>query len=220
MVFGVKDWLTVVGVCADPISASGDAPLRRSFFAVVPYAQYYNKEMRVIVRSRAPDGSLGVVRSVIRQLDPNVAVLDAGWAENSMLAWVRPQQAAMLLVMSLGAIALGISMLGVYGVIAYSVSTRTREFGIRLALGATRRGVVKLVLDQAIHVTLIGLLAGVFLVSVASRVIQSRQYDFMPNEIETWVVVPLVILVAGMIAGAVPAARAARVSPSRALKDQ
>jgi predicted permease len=220
MVFGVKDWLTVVGVCADPISASGDAPLRRSFFAVVPYAQYYNKEMRVIVRSRAPDGSLGVVRSVIRQLDPNVAVLDAGWAENSMLAWVRPQQAAMLLVMSLGAIALGISMLGVYGVIAYSVSMRTREFGIRLALGSTRRAVVKLVLDQAIHVTLIGLLAGVFIVSVASRVIQSRQFDFMPNEIETWVVVPVLILVAGIIAGAVPAARASRVSPIVALKDQ
>jgi predicted permease len=220
VVFGVKDWLTVVGVCADPVSASGDAPLRRLFFAIVPYAQYYNKEMRVIVRSRAADGSLGSVRSVIRQLDPSVAVLDAGWAENSMLAWVRPQQAAMLLVMSLGAIALGISMLGVYGVIAYSVSTRTREFGIRLALGSSRRGVVKLVLDQAIHVTLIGLLAGVFVVSIASRVIQSRRFDFMPNEIETWVVVPIIILVAGMIAGAVPAARAARVSPSVALKDQ
>jgi predicted permease len=229
LMFGARDWLTVVGVCADPISLGGsgglDVPgerrgLSRSHFALVPYAQYYTPAMRVIVRSRAADGSIETVRDVLRQLDADVAVLDAGWAENSILAWVRPQQAAMLLVMSLGAIALGISMLGVYGVIAYSVSTRTREFGIRLALGATRRGVVKLVLDQAIHVTLIGLLAGVFLVSVASRVIQSRQYDFMPNEIETWVVVPLVILVAGMIAGAVPAARAARVSPSRALKDQ
>jgi predicted permease len=221
MMFGAPNaWVTVVGVAADPISAAGSAPLRRAHFALVPFAQHKTTAMRIVVRTRAPDGHLGAVREALRALDEEVAVLEAGWAENAAaMTWINPQQAAMLLVMSLGALALGISMLGVYGVMAYFVSTRTREFGIRLALGATRRGVVKLVLDQAVHITLIGLLAGVFIVSVASRVIQSRRFDFMPNEIETWVAVPLLILAAGVAAGVIPAARAARVNPNAALKD-
>jgi predicted permease len=226
MVFGVHDWLTVVGVSRDPIAAPPNAPLMYSHFVFVPYLQYSRPpnalnppRMRIVVRSRAPDGHLPAVQAAIRTMDPDVAILDASWVEDSTLAWAKPQRAATLLMTSLGALALGISMLGVYGVIAYFVSTRTREFGIRLALGATRRAVVKLVIDQAVRMTLIGLLAGVFIVSVASRVIQNRRFDFMPNEIETWIVVPILILAAGMLAGVLPALRAARVSPNVALKD-
>jgi putative ABC transport system permease protein len=221
MVFGVKDWLTVVGVCEDPITADGNAPLMQSHFVFVSWQQYYKASipMRVVIRSRAPDGHLEAARAAVRAIDEEVAVLDASWVEDSTLAWVKPQQAAALLMTSIGALALGISMLGVYGVIAYFVSVRSREFGIRLALGSTRRAVVKRVLDQAIHLTLIGLLAGVFIVAIASRFIQSRQLDFMPNEIETWVAVPLLIFAAGVIAGLFPAMRAARVSPNAALKD-
>jgi ABC-type antimicrobial peptide transport system permease subunit len=124
-----------------------------------------------------------------------------------------------LLVSSLGALALGISMLGVYGVLAYFVTLRAREFGIRLALGARPHAIVKMVLDQALHLVLIGLLAGVFLSSVLSRVIQSRVFDMMPNEITTWIVVPVLILVAGLAAGFLPAWRAAHVNPNRALRD-
>ena len=220
LMLAARDIATVVGVSADPVSAAGNSALPQSHFVMIPFAQWPAMAMRIVVRTQATDGHLETVRSAIRRLDDDVAILEAAWAQNASLSWVKPQQAAMLLVISLGSLALGISMLGVYGVIAYSVSTRIREFGIRLALGSTRRGVVKLVLDQAIHVTLIGLLVGVFIVTMASRLIQSRQFDFMPNEIETWVIVPLLILAAGMIAGAVPAARAARVSPSVALKDQ
>jgi hypothetical protein len=220
LMLAALDIATVVGVSADPVSGGGNSPLPQSHFVAIPFPQWPAMAMRVIVRTQVADGHLESVRAAIRRLDEDVAILEAAWAENASLSWVRPRQAAMLLIISLGSLALGISMLGVYGVIAYSVSTRIREFGIRLALGSTRRGVVKLVLDQAIHLTLVGLLVGVFVVTIASRVIQSRQFDFMPNEIETWVVVPLLILVAGIIAGAVPAARASRVSPIVALKDQ
>ena len=221
MVFGTSQWLTIVGLVDDAISADGGAALIESHFVFVPYFQHPKNAMpmRVVVRSRASDGNVEAVRERIRARDTDVAVLEAGFIEDEALNWLKPEQAATMLLISFGVLALGISMLGVYGVIAYFVTTRTREFGIRLALGATRRGVVKLVLDQAIHLTLIGLLVGVFAVSIASRFIQSRQFDFMPNEIETWVVVPIAILLAGVIAGAVPAARAARVSPNVALKD-
>ena len=181
LMLAARDIATVVGVSADPVSAAGNSALPQSHFVMIPFAQWPAMAMRIVVRTQATDGHLETVRAAIRRLDDDVAVLEAAWAQNASLSWVKPQQAAMLLVISLGSLALGISMLGVYGVIAYSVSTRIREFGIRLALGSTRRGVVKLVLDQAIHVTLIGLLVGVFVVTIASSVIQSRQFDFMPE---------------------------------------
>jgi ABC-type antimicrobial peptide transport system permease subunit len=103
--------------------------------------------------------------------------------------------------------------------VSYFVSTRTREIGIRIALGATRLRVVRMVLDYAIHIMLVGLLPGVFVASVGSRVIESRVWRLMPNEISTWVIVPLLVLASGVLAGLVPASRAARVDPNVALKD-
>ena len=90
---------------------------------------------------------------------------------------------------------------------------------LTLALGATPRGLMKLVFDYSLHVILVGLLPAVFIAAVGSRLIESRRFDLMPNEISTWVVVPLVLVAAGIVAGYFPARRAARVEPNVALRN-
>jgi ABC-type antimicrobial peptide transport system permease subunit len=122
-------------------------------------------------------------------------------------------------MLTIAAVALAIAMLGVYGVVSFFVSTRTREFGIRLALGATPRGLMKLVFDYSLHIVIVGLLPAVFIAAVGSRLIESRQFDLMPNEISTWVIVPLLLVATGLVAGYIPARRAARTDPNVCLRE-
>lgn len=218
--FAAREWVTVVGVSADPLSSWDNSPANRvANFLFRPWAQNYTSNTLIVARSANATGQIEALRSAVRAIDEDVAVFDASTLDQSILAWAAPLRAAALLMNSLGVLALGIAMLGVYGVIAYFVSTRTREFGIRMALGATPGRVLKMVIDQAIHVVLVGLLSGVFLASVGSRWIESWQFDIMPNEISTWVVVPLLILAAGVLAGYLPARRAAKIDPNVALRE-
>jgi predicted permease len=220
--FGPWEWLTVVGLAADPMSSADTGPLRPSNVMFIPFAQWYRTDgpgALIVVRTAAPAAQLEPLRAVVRAIDEDVAVFDASTRDDYMRQRYGEIRAFTVLMTSLGGLALGIAMLGVYGVIAYFVSTRTREFGIRLALGATPARVIRMVVDHAIHLVLVGLLAGVFVTSVGSRLIESRVIDLMPNDIATWVVVPLLILAAGVLAGYLPARRAARVHPNVALRD-
>jgi ABC-type antimicrobial peptide transport system permease subunit len=172
-----------------------------------------------VVRSREPAAQLEPIRGAIRTIDENVAVFDLATADASIMAWAAPYRAAAVLTGSLGLLALTIATLGIYGVIGYIVSIRTREFGIRLALGARPGQVVRMVVDDAVHLVLIGLLAGVFITAVAERYLQSQRVRFMPNEISTWVGVLAAILVIGIAAAMVPARRAAATDPNVALRE-
>jgi len=159
---------------------------------------------------------IGPVRAAVRDLDPQVAFSDIGMVDDTLFRWLRPQQ---VVTMLMGAIAVSIALLGVYGVVSYFVGLRRRAFGIRLALGARPRTITKLVVDYTVHVMLVGLLPGVLIASLMSRWIQSERLSVMPNDIPTWVVVPLLVLAAGVAAGWRPARRAARVDPVETLRE-
>jgi hypothetical protein len=212
-------WRTVVGVSADPVVARVESPLvSPANMVLIPAAQAYRPEMLVVVRSQKPASQLELLRSAARAIDENVALFDVATAENSIVAWAAPLRAATALTVTVGLLALTIATLGVYGVIAYVVSLRTREFGIRAALGARPAQMIKLVLDEAIQLLLVGLLAGVLITSLGERYVQSQRVGFMPNEIATWVFVPLVILMVGVAAAYGPARRASRIDPNVALR--
>jgi predicted permease len=183
----------------------------------LPFAQHYTPAMSVIVRSRG-QGQVDALRAAVNRIDEHVAVVRAA-AVSSLLDRIGALWAAATVMATLAAVALTIAMLGVYGVVSFFVSSRTREFGIRLALGATPRGLMKLVLDHSVHVVLVGLLPAVFIAAVGSRLIESRQFDLMPNEISTWVAVPLLLVAAALAAAYFPARRAARVDPNVSLKE-
>jgi ABC-type antimicrobial peptide transport system permease subunit len=136
-----------------------------------------------------------------------------------LIDWLGPIRAVVALVVALGLVTVALTVLGVFGVVSFFVGLRTREFGVRLALGATPGRVRKLVLDYAVHIMLVGLLPGVFVAAIGSRLLESRIVRLMPNDITTWVVVPCGILCLGVLAALVPAWRASRIDPQAALRD-
>jgi putative ABC transport system permease protein len=213
-------WRTVVGLSSDPIVSSKDTPYGcASCVAFVPWDQRYAPQMLIMARSARPAALVEPMTAAVRAVDAEVAIQEAAPLDDSLLAWVRPERAEAALMGSLGVLALVIASLGVYGVVSFLVSSRTREFGIRLALGATPRRVVGMVLDHALHLMLVGLLPGVLIASLGSRILENRIRDLMPNDIPTWIVVPLLVLVVGLVAGYIPARRASRIDPTVALRE-
>lgn len=210
----LRSWLTVVGVSADVVR-NRQTPVPYVF---VPFEQWYQADMLLTVRSNTPGAHVDAIRSLVRGIDSDVALFEVAPVDDLLLAGVALGRASRTLALSLGGMALGISVLGVYGVIAYFVSRRTREFGLRLALGATRGQVLKLVIDRSVRIVLIGLVPGVLLPSLGARYLGNTSRWFLPNDIPTWFVVPALILVAGVIAAYVPAKRASRVDPNVALR--
>jgi putative ABC transport system permease protein len=216
----LREPITVVGVVQDPASSSDASPWTRySNFVFLPAAETGGDERFIVVRAKNAAGQIDVIRAAVRGLDEHAPVFDAGVVDEFLLAGVAVQRAERALTTSLGLLSLGIAMLGVYAVVSYFVSRRTREFGLRLALGAMPRQILKLVVDYAIHIILIGLLPGVLLASLGTRLFEHQLFGIMPNGITMWVVAPLLMLTAGVLAGLVPARRAARVDPNVALRE-
>jgi predicted permease len=211
---------TIVGISADPVTADSESKLvQPSNYILVPLAQWYSPDVLLAFRSTAPGAAIDAVSEAVHEIDPDAAILDPATLDQSLYAWYGPRRAGQVMMTLIGALALGIALLGVYGVITYFVTARTREFGIRLALGATPMRIVKLVVDHAIHIVLIGLLSGVFVASVTTRVVEARMFGTMPNGMTTWVVVPILILLTGVAAGYLPARRASRVDPNVSLRE-
>jgi ABC-type antimicrobial peptide transport system permease subunit len=156
---------------------------------------------------------------VVAALDPAVPVFNAGPVDATQFARSASERAVRLLAGALGLISLGIAVFGVYALVSYFVTRRAREFGLRMALGSSRAQIVRLVVDYAVHIVLIGLLPGVLLASLGTRYFQAELRDLHPNGLTVWVTVPLLMLMAGIIAAYIPARRAARVDPYRTLKE-
>lgn len=234
------DWRTVVGIFDDPARRRASGPRERLFdparLVVSPIEQRYPgspaagtperqgsstrvREVLVVLRARDARGQLDALRAAVSALDPAVALFDAATVDESILAAKAPVRAGRLLMGTLAGVALGISTLGVFSVVSFLVARRRREFGIRIALGARRRQVLKMVMDEAISLLLAGLLAGVFIAAVGERLVDTRAFGLLPNEISTWVVVLLLILIVGLAAALIPARRAASVDPNLALRD-
>ncbi len=213
-------WFTVVGTFDDPLRERQHEPrVCSGCVALTSWAQMKRRRWLVVLRAGAPGAAIQQVRPAVDAISPDVPVFNAASANRSIFAAANAAAVLGSLVGTLGLLSLVIAALGVYGVISYSVSRRTREFGIRLALGATPSRIVRSVVDDAVHLVLVGLLPGVLLASWATRVLEASVVRLMPNDIPTWVMVPILILVIGVFAGWIPARRAARVDPNVALRE-
>jgi ABC-type antimicrobial peptide transport system permease subunit len=124
----------------------------------------------------------------------------------------------MILLTTFAALAVALAAIGLYGVVAYLVSGRTREIGIRIALGAEAGDVVRLILKQGIRPALVGLLAGVTGVFAGARVLESMLYEIEPTDPATVVVATLLLLAVVVCATLLPARRASRIAPVEALR--
>jgi putative ABC transport system permease protein len=177
----------------------------------VPYAQIpWSRSMSLVVRGD-PDAVLATARGVIRQFDPTLPIYD-----------VKPMRQILrfstTLMLAFAIVALLLAAVGIYGVIAYSVSRRTQEIGVRLAIGAEKGDVLQLVLGQGMRLVGIGILAGVAAALGLSRFLGSLVYGVGTTDALTLIGVALVLVVVAVLACYVPARRAMRVDPVEALR--
>jgi putative ABC transport system permease protein len=183
-----------------------------------PAIQTEQLGMKILVRSQGnPDGISALVPRVVRALDPNVQV-SAATLGKSAERWVWFSQVGAMISSSLGILGLFLASLGIYGVMSYSVTQRTHELGVRIALGANRSDILKLVLGQGLRISLVGLAVGLAIALAVTRVIAAMLYGVKPTDPVTFGSVSLLLAAVALIASYLPARRAAKVEPLIALR--
>jgi putative ABC transport system permease protein len=209
--------VTIVGVAAD--TDTGGLGRRDGGAIYLPFAQHYEPRMVLVARASDPAPVPARLRRVIQQIDPDTAVLQA--VTGLELA---PHNTAVLTVGAigsglLGTLALILAMAGVYGVMADLVARRTREIGIRMALGADRARMLRMVLLDGIRPVVEGLLLGIFLGVVLRMLFRPLFIRVLPAfDPMLLIVVPVAFLACAVLAAYVPARRASRVDPNVALR--
>lgn len=157
------------------------------------------------------------MRKELATLDPNIAL-----ANVSTMAQVRDASLAeprfnTLLSILFSAVALILALVGLFGVVAYSVSQRTREFGVRMALGAQPKDVLQMVLKQGLLLAIGGIVFGLLLSAAAARVMQTLLFEVQATDLQTYFSLGLALTIAAMLAAYFPARRATKVDPANAL---
>ncbi|HXU36738.1 MAG TPA: FtsX-like permease family protein, partial [Blastocatellia bacterium] len=161
---------------------------------------------------------IGAVRSEVSALDPNIPVFSIRTMEEIMRLTVSSQRLTNLLLMSFSVLALLLAAVGIYGTMSLYVGSRRNEFGIRMALGAQPRGLIRLVLQEGLLLSAAGAATGLIGALLLTRTISSLLFHVSPTDPVIFTGVPLVLIAVAMIACFVPALRASRVDPISALR--
>lgn len=215
----------IIGVAGD-IRSRGPAVAPRPEF-YLPMAQVpdvawsWNRTMYVLVRTAGnPAALVTPLNGAVTRVDRDLPLFDVKTMEERLGRSMATARFNTLLLTLLGAIGLVLAATGIYGVIAYFVSQRTQEIGVRIALGATTGSVVRLILGQALRPAIIGAAAGVVAALGASRVLSSQLFGVSRTDPLTIAAVVATLVGVALIASAVPARRAAAVDPARALQSE
>jgi predicted permease len=188
-------------------------------FASRPIWQSYAGSTTVIVRGGDPQQLIALVRSEVRQLDPNLPLASRTLTERMSLPLL-PARVAASVLGGFGLLALALAAIGIYGVMSYAVSKRTREIGIRLALGAQKADVMNLVIGQGLTLTLIGLAIGLFAAFALTRGMKALLFGVSATDPLTYAGVAVLLAGVALLACYLPARRASRVDPMVALRSE
>jgi putative ABC transport system permease protein len=210
--YGDQEFQTVIGLAANTkVVFVGEAPQAIAF---LPLEQDYQPVMTLHVRtSGGPETLKGTIEREVQSLDRNVALTQVLTAPELLaLSLWGPRMAATLLSI-FGIVALILAAVGIYGVMSYSVNQRASEIGIRMALGAERSDVLRMVLRQGMTVVSIGLAAGLVVATIISSVLKSLLYGVGMLDIPTFAATAAVLVLVALVANYVPARRATKVDP-------
>ena len=207
----------IVGVAKDVKYATlGEAP--RPYF-YLPMRQLYKELATLHVRTNgAPRIVTGSVLGVLREIDADMAVWDTKTMTEHVYGSTFTSRMATSLVGIFGLLALVLAVVGVHGVIAYSVSRGTHEFGVRMALGARSGEILRLVLTEGLKTIMVGIGLGLLLAIAVTRLLTSLLYEVSPLDWVTFALVTTTLVVAALAAWYAPARRASRIAPSQALR--
>ena len=211
-------WLTIVGVVGDVRHKELAAPPEPQMY--VPEAQTADSDLTVVMRADGDPTILAAeARRAVRAAASDVPVYQVAPLADLVEQSVGTRRFVMILLELFGAIAMVLTAVGLYGVLSYSVAERTREIGIRAALGASRGSIVRLVLGDGLAVVGAGLGIGIVAAAAATRYLRGGLYGVAPTDPATFTAVLALIVVVATIAQAVPVVRATRVDPVVALKE-
>ncbi len=217
---GEGPYTTVIGVAKDGKYASlAERPHPLIYQSLL---QIYNNHASLIARTRTTDAAsmIPLLRREIQSLDPTLPIYDVKTLTEHLGTALLPARAAATLLGSFGLLALVLAALGVYGVMSYVVAGRTREIGVRMALGAQASDVLRLVLRQGMTLTLIGICFGLVAAFIATRILTSLLYGVSASDPITFACVTLLLIVVALLACYIPARRATKVDPMVALRHE
>lgn len=210
-------WRTIVGVVGDVRHYALDIEPAPQFY--LPYRQVPVQFMALLVRSsNSPENQIAAVRAQIWSIDKDQPIFNIKTMERFVAESIAQRRFVMLLLGLFAAVALVLAIIGLYGVMAYSVTQRTHEIGIRMALGAQASDVLKMVIRQGMALVLVGVGIGLLAAFALSRLISSFLYGVSATDPLTFVGVPLVLCAVAAAASYIPARRATKVDPMIALR--
>jgi putative ABC transport system permease protein len=217
---GQQSWITVVGVVGHVKQEGLDAEPRAQVY--LPYRQNAGSgTLSLVVRTAGdPLRLVPTVREAVRAVDKDVPLANVASMESLLEKSVGQRRLSMLLIALFSAVALLMACVGIYGVMSYAVAQRTREMGVRVALGAKRSDVLGLVLREGMGIALLGVALGLAGAFALTRLIQSQLYDVKASDPSTYMLVALLLALTTLAATLVPALRATRVDPMVALREE
>ena len=185
----------------------------------MPMVQVPDRRLSFVVRAATdPTQLMNLIRSTVYLLDPNLPIRAARTIDESVSASVAQPRLAAQLIGGLAAVALLLSLVGIYGVLAYFVSQRAHEVGVRMALGANSGNVVAMVVGQGMRMAVVGLGIGLLASMALTRIIAGFLFEVSALDVGTFVSTSMVLLVTAGLASYLPARRATRVDPIQALR--
>jgi len=217
-------WATVVGVVGDVRNADPETAVLPQLYTCLWQADTNSAPSNGVylaVRSVLPkDAVVMSIRSAVRSLDRDLAIADVHTMSELATGATARRRFQTVLLSAFSAIAMSMAVVGVYGLLAFSVRQRTGEIGIRMALGATRMGVVRLVLGEGLALLAGGLTIGLVAALGSTRLLSKFLYEVPPIDPLTYAIVPLLLLIGTLAAILIPSLRAAGIEPMSALRHE
>ena len=213
----IEGSVTVVGVAGDTRHEGLSQDVEGEIY--VPYLQQTDPSMQLAVRTASDPSSLAAaVRAQVMAIDSGQPIYHVSTLEQALSDSLAPRRFNVLLLGIFAGIALALATVGIYGVMAFSVTLRTHEIGIRMALGAERRNVLGLIVKQGLGLTLAGIIIGVGGALALTRFLSSFLYGVRSTDVATFALVSVVLLLVSILASYIPARRATKVDPMIALR--
>ena len=210
----------VIGVSADMIQ--GNIKVNRSDHLFLPFnvfTEFNGPDLNFVVRTTSDAGTVvEQARSILRDIDPILPLDGAGTFKEQINKRLSQERFTTTFLTVFASIALLLIVIGIYGVVSYAVAQRTREIGIRMALGAQKTNILTMVLKHGFVLLIIGLITGIAGAIGLTRFLSSYLYKVSTTDLLTFVLIPLLITVVSIFACYIPARRAARIDPMEALR--
>ena len=211
-------WSTIVGVVGHVNHSDLAGDTGKGVYYYCLFQQPIPMTSIVLKTQGDPASLASAIRQAVREVDPNQPVSRLKTMQDMVQSSLAPRQFAVRLLGFFALVALFMAALGLYGVISYSVAQRTQEIGVRMALGAQARSLIALVVGQGLRLAALGVVIGLILATVLSRMLQSQFFGVSAFDPVTFASIAAVLLGAASLASYLPARRAAKVDPLRALR--